>query len=166
MFDVCQRLGPVMFILYRIGFGVSMKSYKVIGWTLLNFDFIFLYTSTLHMEKHSYHYNEHHGTKLTNAATQVYCRKPWRLSALFHCHVTPFEKKKNNKNLEIKNLHAEKISHSSVRILCSSKIQASWYSNPDLCDTGVSALTSLVLASQLGAGNKNIEHNEKQYRAW
>ena len=65
------------------------------------------------MEKHSYHYNEHHGTKLTNAATQVYCRKPWRLSALFHCHVTPFEKKKNNKNLEIKNLHAEKISHGS-----------------------------------------------------
>ena len=87
------------------------------------------------MEKYSYYYNEHHGTKLTNEATQVYCRKPWRLSALLHCHVTPFEKKKNNKNLEIKNLHAEKISHSSIRIFCSSNIQASWYWNPDLCDT-------------------------------
>ena len=27
MFDVCQRLVPVMFTVYRIGFGLSMKSY-------------------------------------------------------------------------------------------------------------------------------------------
>lgn len=84
--------------------------------------------------------NEHHGTKLTNAATQVYCRKPWRLSALFHYHVTPFEKKKSNKNFEIRNLHAEKISHSSIRILFSSQVQAPWYPNPDLCDTGAARL--------------------------